>query len=469
MKHLYNRKMPTISFMTSSSKLLLLGSLILGLSGLFIVFDYVVETLLIQVGKRIPALIRIKLYVNMISKIFAILGILSIILSIICLVLRKDENRIKHMISKALFYKPYGNPLHFKDGEILPIVKCRRIGNERYELVFNTGASSIEKLGKLSTTISSALNGKYEHYAVTNFSSDLACNTITFLLENVSIDKSICAQKTKDLKGNKSTLIPIQKGTCIDLETSGSILLSGKTRSGKTTAAISILISTLLWGSDKYKSTVTIVDPKRAELSRLSHVVTLDEDSTAHNILNAMREFEIVIKERQHYLNNLSEKTGDASKWWEAGMHVSFLFIDEFVSLRSLFPTSKTKDPNYSSDYNQQVFDNILKRIVTTGASAGCYCMISIAEASVQEGGLPAMLRSAMSTKILMKPTLSEARLMWDSAKLETVNTTRVYKAGDAWFSSTDGLNDDVNFVRFPVMEFEVYGELAKLLEQYYQ
>lgn len=102
------------------------------------------------------------------------------------------------------------------------------------------------------------------------------------------------------------------------------------------------------------------------------------------------------------------------------------------------------------------------------GASAGCFAIISIAEASVQEGGLPAMLRSAMSTKILFRPTRAEGLLMWDAEKLDNSVGDRVYNAGDAWFSSTDGMHDAVSYVHFPVMDFPAYRELGQLLKEYY-
>ena len=72
-----------------------------------------------------------------------------------------------------------------------------------------------------------------------------------------------------------------------------------------------------------------------------------------------------------------------------------------------------------------------------------------------------------MTTKILFKPTMPEARLMWDSEKLKDF-TERTYVAGDAWFSSTDGINDNVTSVSFPFMDFKVYRELGSLLEKYY-
>ena len=134
------------------------------------------------------------------------------------------------------------------------------------------------------------------------------------------------------------------------------------------------------------------------------------------------------------------------------------------MACRSIFPKKAAKD----SDYCIDTFDGLIKRIVTMGASAGCFAIISIAEASVQEGGLPSMLRSAMSTRVLFRPTLPEGRLIWDSEKLEDFSAGRVYGPGDAWFSSTDGVHDTVSYVHFPHMEFPVYKALGECLQEYY-
>lgn len=64
--------------------------------------------------------------------------------------------------------------------------------------------------------------------------------------------------------------------------------------------------------------------------------------------------------------------------------------------------------------------------------------------------------------------TLDEGRLMWDSDKLKDFNNGRTYNAGDAWFSSTDGVHDSVSYVHFPYMNFKVYAELGRLLNEYY-
>ena len=293
----------------------------------------------------------------------------------------------------------------------------------------------------------------------------VAFDRVTFRIEDVLADRSLTFEKVEDMRPRGPTKLQVQDGTEIDLTTSGSMLVAGKTRSGKTTGIIALLLQVLLCGRDEYGSEVIIIDPKRAELSRLPHVVTLDEDGEARGILDALKRFSDTIVTRQAVLNNLSEQVGDAVKWWDAGMHPSFLFVDEFVSLKSIFPAKPAKD---DPDYCISAFDSYIKRIVTMGASAGCYVIISIAEASVQEGGLPAMLRSAMSTRILFRPTRSEGLLLWDKVKLDPL-PERVYGPGDAWFSSTDGEHDAVSYVHFPLMDFPVYKELGRLLTLYYE
>lgn len=394
------------------------------------------------------------------------LTILLLIFTLIIHFFLPPVKRIECMVKKGLFAYQCGNPLHFKDGEILPQIKCKKLDMATYELTITAITSTVEDIQKLSSSISSAINlRKFKQYAVTQTDTDIAFNQVTFTIEDVTVHRELIVSSVDELKSDLSTRLTVQQGTEIDLTTSGSILVAGKTRSGKTTAIISLLLQALSFGKDNYNSQVMIIDPKQAELSRLPHVYTLDEDGEARQILEALKTYADCVVQRQKVLNELSEKKGDAVHWWEAGFHVSFLFIDEYVACRTLFPKKAVKG---SEEYTLATFDGLLKRLVTMGASAGCYVILSVAEASVEEGGLPSMLRSAMSTKILFKPTLNEGRLMWDSDKLKDFSE-RVYNAGDAWFSSTDGIHDRVSYVHFPIMNFAVYKELGRLLEEYYK
>lgn len=370
---------------------------------------------------------------------------------------------IRHKVLRALCHPRYGNPLRLREGELLPSVNCKDIGNGVFELTIVAKSCTLEAITDAASAISTAINGRYVRYAVTQSDASVAHDKVVFRLEDVLVDRSLVYSNAEQMRPDSPTRLRVQQGVEIDLTTSGSMLVAGKTRSGKTTGIIALLIQALQCGRDKFESEITIIDPKQAELSRLPHVITLDEDGEAREILTALRWFAGSIIKRQCTLNDLSEQSGDAVKWWDAGMHPSFLFLDEFVALRSVFPSKAAKD----SDYCVATFDNIIKRIVTMGASAGCYVIISIAEASVQEGGLPAMLRAAMSTRILFRPTRAEGLLIWDKTKLDPL-PERTYGPGDAWFSSTDGIHDAVSYVHFPRMDFPVYQALGQLLSEYY-
>ena len=391
------------------------------------------------------------------------IGVAALVAAAVVHRLQSDSAKIRHKVRRALCHPRYGNPLRLREGELLPGVICKDIGSGVYELTITAKSCTVEAITDAASAISTAINGRYVRYAVTQSDVGVAHDKVVFRLEDVLVDRSLTFSSVDDMCPKSPTRLRVQDGADIDLTTSGSILCAGKTRSGKTTGIIALLLQALQCGPDEYNSQITIIDPKQAELSRLPHVVTLDEDGEAREILAALRWFAHIVAKRQQVLNDLSEQCGDAIKWWDAGMHPSFIFLDEFVACRSLFPAKPAKD----SDYCINTFDNTLKRIVTMGASAGCYVIISIAEASVQEGGLPSMLRSAMSTRILFRPTRPEGLLLWDAVKLDPL-PERTYGPGDAWYSSTDGIHDAVSCVHFPRMAFPIYKELGRLLSEYY-
>lgn len=376
-----------------------------------------------------------------------------------------DSEKIRHMVHRGLCCPAYGNPLHLRDGEFLPRVVCVPSNAGRYEITITGASLAVEDIIKSAPRISSLINGKFQRYAVVYVNSASDYHETVFTVEDVVQDYSLTFENAGEMHNYDPTKLLVQNGTAMDLTSSGSILVAGKTRSGKTTGIISLLLQVLQQGRDDYGSEIVIIDPKQAELSRLPHVVTLDQDGGARGILNATRLYDGATTFRQEILNKKSEQCGDAVHWWDAGMRPSFLFIDEYVALRSLFPKKPPKD---DPDYCLATFDDLIKRIVTMGASAGCFVIISIAQASVEEGGLPSMLRSAMSTKILFRPTLEEGRLMWPGPDLEILAIARRYVPGDAWFSSTDGEHDAPSYVHFPRMKFPVYKELGRLLKEYY-
>lgn len=435
--------------------LAVLGGAALGLAALLFVAVHCVGQQVPQVSAFLPAVYLI-----------VAVGSAALLVALGVHLWTPRERQMAGQVRRALFAPEHGNPLGLKEGEILPSVTCKRSTEEAgvYYITITARTVDVDVLKKLASTLSAALTGPFATYAVSSVNSDPAARFVRFKILDTTVDRTKHYKAVEEMRPERPTLLAVQEGTCIDLTTSGSMLVAGKTRSGKTTGVISLLLQVLLSGPDKFGSKVVIIDPKRAELSRLPHAVTIDDDGEGRAILDAVRDFAQTVTCRQAVLNDRSQEKGDVVKWYEAGMKPSFLFIDEYVALRSILPKKAAKD----DDYSVTTFDGLLKQIVTMGASAGCFVIISIAEASVEEGGLPAMLRSAMSTKILFKPTRAEGRLMWSAEQLEAMLDGLPYGPGDAWFSSTDGVHDEVSPVHFPTMDFPAYAELGRLLTDYY-
>lgn len=465
----FSPKRPCIVFAPPSVKTTALGGIALGLAVVSLLVKITLGRIFSGISNNFKGITyflqRLIFRVNTVSVALLLISITLFVAAALLHLFLPDSRRIARMACRTLFCPTYGNPLHFKEGERLPAIRCKCVGLGRYELRITAISCTVEDLINVSGSISSGLNRRFERYAVTSTQADIAFNFVTFNIEDVTVDRSLIVRSLAELRQDSPTRLIVDRENSIDLTSSGSMLVAGKTRSGKTTGIIALLLAVLLQGPDECNSEVIIIDPKRAELSRLPHVVTVTPEGDAQAVIAALKRFAAAIVKRQQILNDLSEQTGDAVKWWDAGLKPSLCFIDEYVSVRAMLPKKAPKD---NEDYSLEAFDGLLKRIITMGASAGCYAIISIAEASVQEGGLPAMLRSAMSTKILFKPTPSEAALMWDADKIKAMQVHRVYSAGDAWFSSTDGAHDAVSYTHFPVMEFPAYKELGRLLTEYY-
>lgn len=371
---------------------------------------------------------------------------------------------IRQMLRYRLFSKAEGNPLGLKSESVIPSLDVKGDDKGRYSVTIDTTACSADTLVKLPKIISSGLTGDYAGWAVVAVDEDPASSYVSFIIEDVTKSRKIIAVSPLELYSERVTRIIVQDGFSLDLTKSGSILMVGKTRSGKTTAVECMLIQLLAHGPDNYGSKILIIDPKGAELSRLPYTLSPDEDGSAREMLQALRDFEATRRKRQKVLDDLSEQHGRPLMWWEAGMHPSVLFIDEWVAFQTLMPKKAPRDdPNYSL----QALQDMVKVLVTMGASAGCYVILSTAEASVESAGVPSMIRSAMGTKILMRPTKQEGMLLWSSDKMEALPERR-YAQGDAWISSTDGIHDNPSFVQFPKMEFPEFEVLRHLLERYY-
>lgn len=408
------------------------------------------------------------------SKYFYILLVFAALIFTIAVVeyvTRTDTRAIRYLIIRRLCAYKMGNPLGLKDGEIEPKIAVIKTG-QGYNVRIESVASKFEAVSKLESAISDALRGKYGDYAVVAKSEDIAGRYVDYCVENVvaRLNNQSVYRLVDDIPSGGAGRLSICDGVGIDYSRvlNSSALVVGGTRSGKTTAIVSVfLLPVLKGGPDKYGSRIVIIDPKSAELSQCEHVLSPDINGNVEHILEAIRDFNQTRIKRQQYINDLGRQRGKAVKWFDADMKPCLLFIDEWVSLQDLLPKKGTKE---NPDYCLSEFQGLIRQIATQGASAGCFLIISTAQASVGVGGLESVVNNACGIRIMFKPKKDEASFVWSSKQLETMKEWD-FSAGDAWFSADDGIHNQVSFVKFPRLDdgFDEYKALSDLLKVYYQ
>lgn len=450
-----------LRYCSPTPKIILFGVLLLFLTGLVRVVEILVlsitQELHINTDVDFSNVIMVLLFVSASAFIFAILEY----------AVRSNRRNIKYIVRKRLCASSFGNPLHLRDGEIEPYIKVHK-NLKGYKITVDCQSANFDDVANLEMVISGCLRNKYGNYAVTAKEEDIAGRYVDYFIEDVvsNFYKQSIYSSLSDVPIHL-TKIYIRKDVYIDYARvlNSSAIIAGRSRSGKTTAIIStFLLPMLKQGRDDYGSKIIIIDPKSAELSLCPHVLSPTSDGSVEHILEAIREFNRLRVERQKTINGFCRKKRKAVKWFDVGMKPCVLFIDEFVSIQDMFPKKPAKE---KPDYSLADFQGLLRQIATQGASAGCFLILSTAEASVGTGGLESAVNNACGIRILFKPSLNEARYLWSSDSLEVMRE-RQYSAGDAWFSADDGINNRVSFVKFPRLEFGEYEALSELLSLYY-
>lgn len=399
----------------------------------------------------------------------AIISLLSVacilfVVAITELILRPDKRKIQYLLQQRFCDVKYGNPLNLKEGEYLPVIKVFE-HPKGYQIRISCKSSKFSDLLNLDSSISSYLTGRFNNFSVITKTQDIACNYVEYIIQDVvsNANKQIIYNSIEDIPSDVTKRY-IRDDVYIDYSKvlNSSALICGRSRSGKTTGIIStFILQTLKQGADKFGSKVIIIDPKSAELSRCPFVLSPDINGSNEKILKVINGFNNIRVKRQQIINQYKGSV----KWFQIGMKPAILFIDEFVSFLDLFPDKPSKNnPHYCLSYIQL----LLQQIATMGASAGCFLIISVAEASVGAGGIPSIINNACGIRILFKPSKQEARYLWSADKLETMNE-REFMPGDACWSADDGINNNVSFIKFPKLEFNEFEALSDLLIKYYK
>lgn len=450
-----------LRYCSLTPKMVVFGGLLLITAG----FVKIIEIFLLVITHELQVDRNIDFSVMIKSLLYG--AVLIFVIAILENIFRSDKRSIMYMVRKSLCDSSFGNPLHLVDGEIEPRVKVYKTP-KGYRITIECLSADFDDVASLETDISGYLRDKFGNYAVVAKEEDIAGRYVDYFIEDVISNyyKQSVYRDLSDIPLNL-TKVYIRKDVYIDYShvLNSSAIIAGRSRSGKTTAIIStFLLPMLKQGRDNFGSRIIIVDPKSAELSLCPHVLSPSINGDVEHILEAIRTFNQLRITRQKIINDSCKKKGKAVKWFDVEMKPCVLFIDEFVSIQDMFPKKPSKE---KPDYSLADFQGLLRQIATQGASAGCFLILSTAEASVGTGGLETAVNNACGIRVLLKPSLNEARYLWNSDALEIMRE-RQYSAGDAWFSADDGINNRVSFVKFPRLEFGEYEALSALLSLYY-
>ena len=120
---------------------------------------------------------------------------------------KNTEKQILHKVKLGLYYHGCGNPLHLRDGEYLPKVHIKSIGDDKYLLTILCKPVSAEELNNVSSVISSMINGTNKRYAVTVVNTDVAYNHVQFTIEDVTVDRSFTFRSVDEMMPKSATTL----------------------------------------------------------------------------------------------------------------------------------------------------------------------------------------------------------------------------------------------------------------------
>ncbi len=111
------------------------------------------------------------------GKTAIVLAIIAVSLFAAAVIIYKaipDEVHIQAMVQRALWHPSHGNPLRLRTGELLPRVRCERVGEGIFEVTVYARGVTVEAIADAVSAISSALSGRFARYAITQTDADVA-------------------------------------------------------------------------------------------------------------------------------------------------------------------------------------------------------------------------------------------------------------------------------------------------------
>ena len=308
-------------------------------------------------------------------------------------------------------------------------------------------------IGKLITGI------WFKNLMVTDLIMSPDQTTATIKIENAHTDWQIKATSFADLQPNKRGTFLIDKRTTADWLVSPHMLISGKTRSGKTMFLVHLLASHLHVTHkeqdvpDEMKSVVSMIDPKGQDMARFKQVPNVVVGLDPIAIFKQVEAFEKHMTARMEYL-------GETGQRWQDVFEPSILVLDEYASIGVSFGTITDKE--LAKQYNTKNFNALVLRLISRAASSGCFIVVSIVQADSTL--LPTNVRAQFLNRLAMRPDAESITFIFDNDAKEL--TTQQFTVGQ-------GVYGDVltrpKVIKTPYINLEWQGQLLELFNEFYK
>lgn len=299
----------------------------------------------------------------------------------------------------------------------------------------------------------------FRNLSVVDMTTSVDQTTATIKIENAHTDWQIKATSFADLQPKKRGTFLIDKRTTADWLVSPHMLISGKTRSGKTMFLVHLLASHLHVTRkeqdvpDEMKSIVSMIDPKGQDFARFRQLPNMVVGLDPIAIFNQVEAFEAHMTARMEYL-------GDTGQRWQDVFEPSILVLDEYASIGVSFGTITDKE--LSKRYSVREFNPMILRLISRAASSGCFIITSIVQPDSTL--LPTNVRAQFLNRLAMRPDAESIGFMFDNDAKEL--TTQQFSVGQ-------GVYNDVltrpKVVKTPYLDFEWQAPLLELFNEFYK
>lgn len=299
----------------------------------------------------------------------------------------------------------------------------------------------------------------FRNLSVVDMTTSVDQTTATIKIENAHTDWQIKATSFADLQPKKRGTFLIDKRTTADWLVSPHMLISGKTRSGKTMFLVHLLSSHLHVTRkeqdvpDEMKSITSVVDPKGQEFARFKQIPNVVVGLDPIAIFKQVEAFEKHMTARMEYL-------GETGQRWQDVFEPSIFVLDEYASIGVAFSTIFDKD--LAKQYNTKNFNSMMLRLISRAASSGCFIVVSIVQADSTL--LPTNVRAQFLNRLAMRPDAESITFMFDNDAKEL--TTQQFTVGQ-------GVYGDVvtrpKVIKTPFLDFEWQAPLLELFNEFYK